>query len=73
MGLELIDDDLVLVGANDTTINGSGNSLVLFERTAETGGDIRVHLEDGNDSLIELYKKYDQPEEQKMWEAKAEF
>ena len=51
ISIEFIEDDVVLVGDSQTTINGSADNFVLFNDTSQVRGDIRVDLKAGDDSF----------------------
>ena len=50
VSIELVDDDIMLVGDNDTTINGSSNNFLLFQGS-QVDGDIKAFLRGGDDSF----------------------
>lgn len=50
--IQVVNDEVVLVGENDTTINGSDANLVIGSPGADFEGNIIVRLKDGNDRLV---------------------
>jgi hypothetical protein len=50
--LEVFDDSLVLVGKNDTRINGEESSFVVAESAIEFSGKVTASFRDGNDRFV---------------------
>ncbi|MFK7770443.1 MAG: hypothetical protein AB8B55_24750, partial [Mariniblastus sp.] len=50
--IQVVEENLVLVGQNDTTINGNADGFVLAENSISFAGNVIAKLKQGNDRLV---------------------